>query len=102
MARIEFSEFQSDDRPGTKVFVHPHEVAAVREWKWHSFRPAIGEIVLTSGEKVRVWETAEAINRRLVCEEDRMNKRLEEADIARAEAEERRRDDERKYYSEDE
>lgn len=101
MARIEFSEFKSDDRAGTKVFIDPHEVAAVREWNWHSFRPAIGEIVLTSGEKVRVWETAEAINRRLGCEEDRMNKRREEAEIARAEAEDRRRDDERKYYSEE-
>lgn len=80
MSRVEFSEYRDEDRSG-KVFVDPNEVAAVREWLYHSFRPSITEIVLTTGEKVRVWEPVEVVNRRLVCEEDRMNKRREEGEI---------------------
>lgn len=101
MSRVEFCEYRDENSSG-KVFVDPNEVAAVREWRYHSFRPSITEIVLVSGEKVRVWENIELVNRRLVCEEDRQNKRRQEADIARAEADERRKADERTYYGEDE
>lgn len=61
---IEFREYVEDE-PGRIVFVNPHEIACIRTFCRHSFRPLIGEIVLQSGEKIRVWETVEQINRRI-------------------------------------
>ena len=62
---IDFSEYISDERPGQPVFVNPNEIACIRTYAYHSFRPLIGEIVLQSGEKIRVWETVEQIHARL-------------------------------------
>lgn len=61
---LELSEYRGDE-PGRPVFVNPNEIACIRTYCRHSFRPLIGEIVLQSGEKVRVWETVEKIHARL-------------------------------------
>ena len=60
---IRLSEYIEDDRPGRPVFVNPDQIGCVRSYCRHSFRPLIGEIVLLSGEKIRVWETVEHISR---------------------------------------
>jgi hypothetical protein len=54
-----------DDGLGNQVFVNPEDVSVVREWKYHSFRPAIPEIVMLSGERVRVWQDVHAVYERL-------------------------------------
>ena len=41
------------------VYVNPEEVACIQPWQYHSFRPAISEIVLKCGEKVYVWQDVE-------------------------------------------
>lgn len=54
-----------DDADSQTVYVNPAEVACVRGWKYHSFRPAIAEIVLQSGKAVHVWLEADAVVKRL-------------------------------------
>ena len=57
MRMIELTEYRGDD-PGRPCHVNPEEVAAVRDWNYHSFRPSIAEIVLKSGAVLRVWQTS--------------------------------------------
>lgn len=63
MRLIEFSEYCED--VGRKCYVNPAEVEVVHEWKYHSFRPPISEIMLKDGRSVRVWETVDTVLRRL-------------------------------------
>ncbi len=45
------------------VFINPSEIACVRSYLYHSFRPPIGEVILYNGTKIRTWEDAEEIAR---------------------------------------
>ena len=58
---------QYDDREcdGAPISINPAEVACVRPWQYHSFRPAISEIVLKCGEKIHVWQDRETVVKRL-------------------------------------
>ncbi len=63
---IQLSECRGDDygpHLERRVLVNPNEIACVRAYCRHSFRPLVGEIVLQNGEKIRVWETVEQIQR---------------------------------------
>lgn len=57
---IELSEYREDEG-GTPVIVAIDEIAAIRKWKYHSFRPAVSEIILQSGQKIRVWDVIEVV-----------------------------------------
>ena len=61
----EFSQYTDDGEPGLACYVNPDDVMVVKEYKYHSFRSSIGEITLRNGEKIRVWETVDEIQRRL-------------------------------------
>lgn len=61
---IQFDGYNGDNA-GTPVFVNPEDVACVRAFRYHTFRPAIAEIVLRCGEKIRVWETPDVVNKRV-------------------------------------
>jgi len=47
------------------VLVDPDEVTCVRAWKYHSFRPAISEIILNCGKSIKVWQDVEAVRKTL-------------------------------------
>lgn len=55
----------SDDGHDATVYINPDEVSAVRYWKYHSFRPAITEIILQNGTKFHVWQDVETALKRL-------------------------------------
>lgn len=38
------------------VYINPSEVASIKTWKYHSYRPSISEIILNNGEKIHVWD----------------------------------------------
>ena len=57
---IQLTEYKEDEA-GTPVIVAIDEIVHAREWKYHSFRPAISEIVLKSGQKIRVWDVIEVV-----------------------------------------
>lgn len=61
----EFSEYGDDGEYGRKCYVNPDEVMAVKEYRYHSYRPAIGQIILRNSVVVKVWETVEEIRSRL-------------------------------------
>lgn len=61
---VSFTEYNDAEHAAT-CHVNPAEVAAVREWRYHSFRPSITEIVLQSGQKLHVWQNVEAVVKRL-------------------------------------
>ena len=61
----EFSQYTDDGEPGRACYVNPDDVMAVTEYQYHSFRPAIGRIILRNGVSVTVWETGDEIRRRL-------------------------------------
>jgi hypothetical protein len=51
----------SEENEDASVYVNPEEVASVRPWKYHSFRPAISEITLRCGSTIRVWQDVERV-----------------------------------------
>lgn len=68
MPLVEFTEYNAYGDTHTKVRINPQEVAAVREWQYHSFRPAISEIILKSGKKIRTWEDVDCVTKKLAKE----------------------------------
>jgi hypothetical protein len=62
---VELTEYRDEMLSGSKVYVNPDEVAAVREWRYHSFRPAIAEVVLQCGRSIKVWQDVETVMKRL-------------------------------------
>jgi hypothetical protein len=64
MSLATLTEYREDEA-GTRLYVNPSEVAAVREWKYHSFCSPITEIVLQSGVKLHVWQDIETTHKRL-------------------------------------
>jgi hypothetical protein len=63
MTLIKLSLWSDPDgnRRGGDVYVNPSEIAAIKSWRYHSFRDDVGEVILNTGEKIHVWETPEAI-----------------------------------------
>lgn len=55
----------SDDNHDATIHINPAEVSAVREWRYHSFRPPVTEIILQSGVKLHVWQDVETTIKRL-------------------------------------
>ena len=61
---LQLTEYRSfDDYSREPVLVDESEIAAVRAFRYHSFRSAIGQVVLRSGEKINVWEDVDTIKR---------------------------------------
>lgn len=69
---LELHEYRSfDDCSHEPVLVDVAEIAVVRAFRYHSFRNAIGQVVLRSGEKINVWEDVDAIRRMMQKESAR-------------------------------
>jgi hypothetical protein len=64
---LKLSEFRGDGNGSSAVFINTDEVAFIRKWNYHSFRPAITEVGLNTGEKIHVWEEIEIIEKRLAA-----------------------------------
>jgi hypothetical protein len=61
--KVRFNEYHDRPAPGNEspIWIETADVAVVREWRYHSFRPAITEIILKCGEKIHVWERVENV-----------------------------------------
>ena len=55
--------------PGTPCLINALEIAAVEEYRFHSFRPAISRVTLQSGVRLIVWEAMDQIADALTREE---------------------------------
>jgi hypothetical protein len=60
--RILLTEYIGD-APGRPISINPEEISCIRSYSYHSFRPYIGEVILSNGVKIRTWETAEDIDK---------------------------------------
>jgi len=65
MTLVAFTLYTDNEARSATVHINPAEVAAVKPWWYHSFRSPIAEIVLQSGEKIRVWQNVETVVKRL-------------------------------------
>ena len=59
---LEFREFHEDDG-STPIHIDPAEVVTIRHWKYHTFRPAITEVVLRNGREFHLNHDPEYVTK---------------------------------------
>ena len=64
---VEYSECSD----GRKVHVNPSEIAAVQDYRYHSFRNPIAQITLKCGDKIKVWDSVATVLNKIAEDNER-------------------------------